>query len=59
VSRTRRRSPEVSSPLRIANRSPPSGWVKDFHLQAVKHARHTRNGPSLTGKPGPCPSVGR
>ena len=25
--------------------SPPSGWVEDFHLQAVKHARHTRGSP--------------
>jgi hypothetical protein len=29
------------TPLRFANPSPPSGWVKDFHLQAVDHARHT------------------
>src|SRR5450830_1264711 len=28
-------------PLRIANPSPPSGWVEDFHLQATEHARHT------------------
>ena len=27
-------------PLRFTNPSPPSGWVKDFHLQAVGHARH-------------------
>jgi transposase len=27
--------------LRIANPSPPSGWVEDFHLQATEHARHT------------------
>ena len=31
----------VISPLRFANPSPPSGWVEDFHLQAVEHARHT------------------
>ncbi|HTE94092.1 MAG TPA: hypothetical protein VK678_11355, partial [Bradyrhizobium sp.] len=31
-------------PLRFANPSPPSGWIKDFHLQAVDHARHTANG---------------
>jgi hypothetical protein len=24
--------------------SPPSGWVEDFHLQAVVHARHTKKG---------------
>ncbi|MGF6433308.1 hypothetical protein ABIE91_008528 [Bradyrhizobium elkanii] len=28
-------------PLRFANPSPPSGWVEDFHLQAVVHTRHT------------------
>ena len=33
------------TPLRFANPSPPSGWVKDFHLQAVEHARHTRKTP--------------
>jgi len=27
--------------LRFANPSPPSGWIEDFHLQAVDHARHT------------------
>ena len=27
--------------MRIANPSPPSGWVEDFHLQATEHARHT------------------
>ena len=32
----------AATPLRFANPSPPSGWVKDFHLQAVDHARHTR-----------------
>ena len=31
----------TTTPLRFANPSPPSGWVEDFHLQAVKHARHT------------------
>src|SRR5271165_1577969 len=29
--------------LRFANPSPPSGWVEDLHLQAVKHARHTKD----------------
>jgi hypothetical protein len=29
------------TPLRFANPSPPSGWIEDFHLQAVGHARHT------------------
>ncbi|MGO8735186.1 MAG: hypothetical protein ACLQVM_20605, partial [Terriglobia bacterium] len=32
----------TTTPLRFANPSPPSGWVEDFHLQAVEHARHTR-----------------
>src|SRR5471032_1650509 len=30
------------TPLRFANPSPPSGWIEDFHLQAVVHARHTK-----------------
>ena len=30
------------TPLRFANPSPSSGWIKDLHLQAVVHARHTR-----------------
>jgi hypothetical protein len=35
------------TPLRFANPSPSSGWIEDFHLQAVDHARHTtkREGP--------------
>jgi len=31
--------------LRFANPSPPSGWIEDFHLQAVDHARHTKKSP--------------
>ena len=31
----------AATPLRFANPSPPSGWIEDFHLQAVDHARHT------------------
>jgi len=34
------------TPLRFANPSPPSGWIEDFHLQAVVHARHTRKTPA-------------
>src|SRR5438477_10241768 len=34
------------TPLRFANPSPPSGWIEDFHLQAVDHARHTTKGPA-------------
>src|SRR5436853_2970039 len=33
------------TPLRFANPSPPSGWIEDFHLQAVDHARHTTKSP--------------
>ena len=31
------------SALRFTNPSPPSGWVEDFHLRAIEHARHTTN----------------
>lgn len=30
------------TPLRFANPSPSSGWIEDFHLQAVVHTRHTK-----------------
>jgi len=33
--------------LRFAITSPPSGCEEDFHLQAVKHARHTKGKPEL------------
>src|SRR5437879_841537 len=42
------------TPLRFANPSPPSGWIEDFHLQAVVHARHTRKPPA--GKPAGGPN---
>src|ERR1700692_1686356 len=29
------------TPLRFASPSPSSGWIEDFHLQAVVHTRHT------------------
>src|SRR4051794_37636343 len=29
------------TPLCFANPSPPSGWIGDFHPQAIEHARHT------------------
>src|SRR5467141_4110484 len=35
----------ATTPLRFANPSPPSGWIEDFHLQAVDHARHTTKKP--------------
>ena len=34
-----------ATPLRFTNPSPPSGWIKDFHLQALDHARHTIKSP--------------
>jgi hypothetical protein len=34
----------ATTPLRFANPSPPSGWIEDFHLQAVDHPRHTATG---------------
>jgi hypothetical protein len=37
------------TPLRFANPSPSSGWIKDLHLQAVVHARHTRKSPAGAG----------
>src|SRR6185295_8905958 len=40
----------ATTPLRFANPSPSSGWIEDFHLQAVDHARHT------TGRPGSLPA---
>jgi hypothetical protein len=39
----------ATTPLRFANPSPPSGWVKDLHLQAVDHARHTKKAPPRRG----------
>lgn len=35
------------TPLRFANPSPPSGWIEDFHLQAVAHTRHTTKNPGM------------
>src|ERR1035438_4994095 len=31
----------AKTPLRFANPSPPSGWIRDSHPQTVEHARHT------------------
>src|SRR5208282_1447984 len=54
----------ATTPLRFANPSPPSGWVEDFHLQAVKHARHTGMAQSKAllwsfyiCNEGPCPPL--
>src|SRR6266436_6345028 len=41
----------AATPLRFANPSPPSGWIKDLHLQAVEHARHTVDGRDMCGWP--------
>jgi hypothetical protein len=34
-------SPHGDSSCVVANPSPPSGWVEDFHLQATEHVQHT------------------
>src|SRR5437764_1404891 len=39
------------TPLRFANPSPSSGWIEDFHLQAVVHTRHNRDRGSLATLP--------
>src|SRR6266567_2061826 len=41
-------------PLRFANPSPPSGWIEDFHLQAVvQYSAHQKSpagaGPKIRG----------
>jgi hypothetical protein len=35
----------ATTPLLFATPSPPSGWIEDFHLQAVVHARYTKQKP--------------
>src|ERR1700675_1335186 len=35
----------ATTPLRFAMTSPPSGCQRDFHPQAVEHARHTKRKP--------------
>src|SRR5690348_7893349 len=47
----------ATTPLRFANPSPPSGWIEDFHLQAVDHARHTANRPPPRGAGRGYPSL--
>ena len=39
----------AATPLRFANPSPPSGWIRDFHPQTIEHAGHTM---TVCGKPG-------
>src|SRR6185369_2196311 len=41
----------VVSPLRFAMTSPPSGCQRDFHPQAVEHARHTAEKGSASPSP--------
>lgn len=33
----------TETPLRFANPSPPSSWIRDFHPQVGKHAWQTKN----------------
>ena len=35
------RHPLARVSLRFTNPSPPSGWIEDFHSQAIEHAGHT------------------
>ena len=42
----------TTPPLRFANPSPPSGWIRDSNPQAVKHARHTIKNPGCPGASG-------
>ena len=42
----------ATTPLRFANPSPPSGWIEDSHLQAVDHARHTKEKAGVRAGPG-------
>src|SRR5206468_4718554 len=38
-------------PLRFANPSPPSGWIEDFHLQAVvQYSAHQKKAPPKRGQ---------
>ena len=42
------------TPLRFANPSPPSSWIRDFHPQVGKHAWQTKKG---THRPEPASAV--
>src|SRR5258707_4731861 len=56
-------SPRGDSPCVVANPSPPSGWVEDFHLQVTEHAQHTtkslRDSPLKRGLSICCGNGGR
>src|SRR5271168_1452124 len=41
----------ATAPLRFANPSPPSGWIRDLHPQTVEHARHTKTQDGKVQKP--------
>ena len=41
-------------PLRLASPLSHQTWAEDFHLQAVKHARHTRTRGRADAPTGPC-----
>jgi len=45
--------PRGGSPCIISRPSPPSGWPKDFHLQAAEHAQHTTK-PLMRRTPAAC-----
>src|SRR4051794_6629048 len=45
----------AATPLRFANPSPSSGWIEDFHLQAVVHTRHNRHRGAEVMPPRPLP----
>jgi len=36
----------ATTPLRFANPSPPSSWIRDFHPQVGKHAWQTKKAPA-------------
>src|SRR5437762_7165831 len=42
----------ATTPLRFANPSPPSGWIRDLHPKTVKHARHTMKTPPWQSQDG-------
>jgi len=41
----------ATTPLRFANPSPPSGWIRDLHPQTFEHARHTMKRLAGNGEP--------
>src|SRR5260221_3269528 len=49
-------SPRGDSPCVVANPSPPSGWVEDFHLQATEQPSTPPNRSAL-GFPRKCSAL--